>query len=92
MQTSEKLEQLVFDKLKSLQSDINLSIVTFGEIHLKRKELQSSLKQLDDYQLAIESNYDRFTSELEAELGELQKKYPNGEIDLSDGSILYDVK
>lgn len=92
MQKSEKLEQLVFDKLKSLQSDINLSILTFGEIHLKRKELQTSLKQLDDYQLAIEANYDKHTSELEDELAQLQKKYPNGEIDLSDGSILYDVK
>lgn len=92
MQNKEKLEQSVFDKLKTLQSDINLSILTFGEIFVRRKELQAELKKLDEYEKTIEAGYDKFTLELDNELSQLQSKYPNGEVDLSDGTIIYDVK
>jgi hypothetical protein len=92
MQTKENLEKSVFEKLKSLQSDINLSIVTFGEIHIKRRELQTELQKLEEYEESVQNGYDKFTLELNTELAELQKRYPNGEIDLSDGTISFDMK
>lgn len=92
MQNKEKLEESVLDKLKTLQSDINLSILALGDISLKRRDLQNELNRLNEYEKTIEASYDKFTSQLDEQLSQLQLKYPDGEIDLSDGTITYNVK
>jgi len=66
-------------ELKSKQSELLLNI---GQVYLETK-------QLSKIQASLENEYDVVGSELQKELVELENKYPNAEIDLGEGTIIY---
>ncbi len=77
---SEKLEVSLVENLKTLSTKKNELIVKAGQIHLEIKELTNILNRVD-------SEYMTTSSQLDGLLADLQQKYPNGEIDLAEGTV-----
>ena len=79
---TEKIDVVVNERLKELRGNQIEILKTIGQIHMDMKELYSSL-------CLYESEYKSVSDELFSKLKELEKQYPNGEIDLVDGTVTY---
>jgi hypothetical protein len=79
---SEKLEVSLVEKLKNLSLKKNELTLKVGEVHLELKELTTILNRM-------ESEYMVTSNELDKLLADLQTKYPNGEIDLVEGTVTF---
>ena len=88
-QKTEKLEQSVIDKLKSIQDVQNNMVIGFGQAAVRRREINKQLEELDSKEIEFGNKLDSPTEELTTELAVLDKKYPNGQIDLEAGTIIY---
>jgi uncharacterized protein involved in exopolysaccharide biosynthesis len=80
---TEKLEQSLIDRLKELRNKQTELVLSIGQIHLELKQMNSAMETL-------ESQYLTITNELNEKLNDLEKKYPNGEVDLVDGIVIYE--
>jgi hypothetical protein len=79
---SEKLEVSLVENLKALSAKKNELIIKTGEIHLQIKELSNILT-------ILENEYLTNIQELDKIINELNNKYPNGEIDLLEGTVTF---
>lgn len=82
MQT-ENLKEDVLLNLRNLNRRQNELIVLTGQLHLEIRELD---KQLD----STENEFDMVTNEFEKILNGLKEQYPNGEIDLVQGTVSFE--
>ena len=89
-QKTDNLSQEIVDKLKSMQTNLNLFVASLGQMHLKIRDTKSELTSLQEEQKNIENQFDNLSKEYSAYIGDLEKTYPNGEIDLNTGLITYD--
>ncbi len=80
--TIEKLQPELVEKLRELKSKQSELLLNIGQVYLETK-------QLSKIQASLENEYDVVGSELQKELVELENKYPNAEIDLGEGTIIY---
>jgi predicted enzyme involved in methoxymalonyl-ACP biosynthesis len=78
----EKLEESVVANIKELNNRKTQLFVEVGQIHLELRELKSILDKK-------ETQFDATIGELNSILFELEQKYPNGEIDLLEGTVTY---
>jgi hypothetical protein len=82
MQT-ENLKEDVLLNLRNLNQRQNELIILVGQLHL---EIREADKQLD----SAENEFDMVTGEFERILNGLKEQYPNGEIDLVDGTVSFE--
>jgi len=80
---TEKLEELVVEKLRQLNTRKNELIVNTGQVHLDIAELERVLTML-------ETEFQQTNKEMNTILSDFEKKYPNGEIDLVEGVVVYE--
>ena len=80
--TTEKLEVSLVEKLKTLNNRKNELIISVGQLHL-------DIKQLNTVVSVAESEFENTNKELNLLLSDLEKKYPNGEIDLMEGTVIF---
>jgi hypothetical protein len=79
---TEKLEESVLSKIKELNNRKNELIVNTGQLNLDVAELKKII-------VVVESEYSAANKELNSILADLNQKYPNGEIDLVEGTVIY---
>jgi hypothetical protein len=79
---TEKLEESVLSKIKELNNRKNELIVNAGQLNLDLAELKKII-------VVVESEYSAANKELNSILADLNQKYPNGEIDLVEGTVIY---
>ncbi len=79
---TEKLEVSLVEKLKTLNNRKNELIISVGQLHL-------DIKQLNTVVSVAESEFENTNKELNLLLSDLEKKYPNGEIDLVEGTVIF---
>ena len=79
---TEKLEVSLVEKLKELNTRKNELIINAGQLHLDIKQMNTVLS-------VVETEFENTNKELNALLFDLEKKYPNGEIDLIEGNVIY---
>ena len=89
-QKNEKLEQAVLDKIVKYQSDANQIIFELGQVSLQIRELELQLKKINEIKTTSEEKFDNIGLQLENILSDLQRKYPNGEINLEEGVIKFE--
>ena len=89
-QKTEKLEQGVLDKIVKYQSDANQIIFELGQVSLQIRELELQLKKINEIKTTSEEKFDNIGLQLENILSDLQRKYPNGEINLEEGVIKFE--
>ena len=88
-QKTEQLEQSVIDKLKSIQDEQNNMIIALGQAAVRKRQLLNQISDIDEQEEEFGKRIDATISNMNLELAELDKKYPNGQIDLEAGTVLY---
>jgi hypothetical protein len=88
-QKTEQLEQSVIDKLKSIQEEQNNMIIALGQSAVRKRQLQSQIADIESQENEFGNRIDKSIADMNTELAELDIKYPNGQIDLEAGTVLY---
>ena len=88
-QTTEALDKSVIDKLKSIQELQNNMVIGLGQVAVRRREIEKQLEELNSKEIEFGDKLDSSIDEMNSELAELDKQYPNGQIDLDAGTIIY---
>jgi hypothetical protein len=87
--TIEKIPQDKLESILNFQKEANQIIVELGQIHLQSRDLELNIKKLNEIKTGLEDKFDKVSLNMDNLLGDLQKNYPNGEIDLIEGTITY---
>jgi hypothetical protein len=87
--TTEKLPALLVEKLKELQKKGNESVNTLGKLGVDIHLYTTELERLQKIKAETLENYVKNVNEINAELKFLEEKYPNGEINLDEGVVIY---
>jgi hypothetical protein len=80
--TTEKLEVSLVEKLRELNTKKNELIIDAGQLHLDIKQMNALLS-------VVETQFESVSKELNGVLSDLEKQYPNGEIDLVEGTVIF---
>lgn len=84
-----KLEAEVLDKIKEINNDLNAIVNDFGQIYIRKKELNEELIRLDEILEKGEDAFKDKNRELKTIVDSLEEKYPRHQIDLKEGVIVY---
>jgi hypothetical protein len=84
-----KLDETTLTTVSELNNTIANIVSRFGEIYIRRNELNMELKNLDELQAQFDSEFKIKNDELLEFLDALDEKYPQGRINLQDGTIQY---
>jgi uncharacterized coiled-coil DUF342 family protein len=79
---TEQLEVSLVETLKELSAKKNELTLKAGQIHLEIKELTNISNKVDVEYLTTVAKLDEL-------LTDLQSKYPNGEVDLLEGTVTF---
>jgi hypothetical protein len=80
------------DTLKSitdLNQKINSLFIEFGQIYIRKKEITEELIKMDDFLEKGEDQFKMLNSELRDVIDSLDDKYPQGRINIQDGTNQY---
>ena len=88
-QKKEQLQSEVVERLKNIQDEQNNMVIALGQVAVRRRDLQKQLEELSKREEEFGQRLDKSINELNVELGELDKKYPNGQIDLEKGTVIW---
>ena len=89
-QKTEQLPKETLDTLISYQNQANELILNLGQIHLRIRELQLEIKRLESVKENVETESDKIGLEFNQVIKDLEKAYPNWEIDLKEGIVLFE--
>ena len=84
-----KLDENVLESIKDLNQKSAGIINEFGQIYLRKKEIQDELTGLDDYLQKGEDEFKSINFQLKEIVDALDDKYPQSRINLQDGTIQY---
>ena len=84
-----KVDESILDTIKSLNDASNQLLLEFGQIYIRRKEIEDELIRLDSLLEKGESEFKKNSIELKEILEALDDKYPAGRLNLQDGTVQY---
>jgi hypothetical protein len=90
MQKTENLENQIVERLRFLRDETDKIVIFLGQLAVQERTLNRRLKEIEDSQEKYGAMNDKYIFELEEKLGELDKKYKNGQIDLDKGTISFE--
>jgi len=83
------VDETIYERLKELNQKSNLLIGDFGNIYIRKKELAEELVRLDEILEKAEGEFKTVNSEINQTLDALDEQYPQGRINMQDGTIQY---
>jgi hypothetical protein len=89
-QIKEVLQTEVIEKLKFNQAQANEAVVNLGQIELRIIDLKDELDAVQQFKEDVLKSYKMAVDVINAELKVLEEKYPNGEVDLNDGVVIFE--
>ena len=84
-----KLDDATFEQIKELNQKSSLLINDFGQIYIRKQQIQAELIQLDEILEKAEDEYKSTQDELNRIGEEIDEKYPQGRINIQDGTVQY---
>jgi ABC-type transporter Mla subunit MlaD len=90
-QKEEKLDEKLVEVLRENQTKANNAIVSLGEVSIRIRDLEKEVERVEEIEQTLLKEYDQATGTINAELQNLQKTYPSGEVDLTRGVVIYNV-
>jgi len=84
-----KLDATTVDKIKDLNQKSTLLVNDFGSIYLRKKQIADELIRLDEILEKSEVDYKLLQEELNKIGEEIDEKYPQGRINIQDGTVQY---
>lgn len=88
-QRTEQLQPDVIERLTKLQNEQNDGVIALGQLAVRKRQLTAELERTTQREEEVGSMIDKSIQTLNTELAELDTKYPNGQIDLEKGIIIY---
>lgn len=88
-QRQETLQPEVVESLKTIQEEQNNMVIALGQVAVRRRDLQKQLDELSKREEEFGQRLDNSLEQMNKELGELDTKYPNGQIDLEKGVVYF---
>tara|TARA_R110000772_G_scaffold217273_3_gene327715 strand:+ start:193 stop:519 length:327 start_codon:yes stop_codon:yes gene_type:complete len=79
----------ILTPLKQGNGEIQNLVNTFGQIYLRRKELEDEMVKLEEGLERAEADFKTKNDEMRILVSDLEKDYPRGQIDLKEGTITY---
>ena len=86
-QKTENLDKEIVERLKVLRDETDKIVIFLGQMAVQKRALNKKLNEISDNEEKYGAMNDKYIYELEEKLGELDKKYKNGQIDLDKGTI-----
>jgi hypothetical protein len=90
VQKTENLEAEILERLKFLRDETDKIVIFLGQLAVQERTLKRRLREIEDNQEKYGAMNDKYIVELEEKLGQLDKKYKNGQIDLDKGTITFE--
>ena len=84
-----KLDEKILQSITDLNQKSANIINEFGQIYLRKKEIQDELTGLDDFLQKGEDEFKSINFQLKEIVDALDDRYPQGRINLQDGTIQY---
>lgn len=89
-QKTENLDKELVDRLKVLRDETDRIVIFLGQLAVQERTLNKKLTEIKENQEKYGAMNDKYIFELEEKLGELDKKYKNGQVDLDKGTITFE--
>jgi hypothetical protein len=89
-QIKEVLQNEVIEKLKFNQAQANEAVVNLGQIELRIIDLKDELDAVQQFKEDVLKSYRTAVDTINTELKVLEEKYPNGEVDLNEGVVIFE--
>jgi hypothetical protein len=89
-QIKEVLQTEVIEKLKFNQAQANEAVVNLGQIELRIIDLKDELDAVQQFKEDVLKSYRTAVDVINTELKVLEEKYPNGEVDLNEGVVIFE--
>ena len=89
-QKTENLENEIVERLRFLRDETDKIVIFLGQLAVQERTLKRRLREIEDNQEKYGGMNDKYIVELEEKLGELDKKYKNGQVDLDKGTITFE--
>jgi hypothetical protein len=86
----EVLQTEVIEKLKFNQAQANEAVVNLGQIELRIIDLKDELDAVQQFKEDVLKSYKMAVDVINTELKVLEEKYPNGEVDLNEGVVIFE--
>ena len=86
---TQQLSTEIVESLKAIQEEQNNMVIALGQLSIRKRQLQQQLDETDKLEAEYGARVDKSVTEMNIELAELDKKYPNGQIDLEAGTVIY---
>lgn len=83
----EKLSDEQIKKIGELQNKISEIMLSLGEGHLRIRDLNLELDRIKTIVKNYETEFDSLNNQYNQILSDLEKQYPNGEVDLVEGTV-----
>jgi hypothetical protein len=84
-----KLEEDVLKTIVDLNQKSANIISEFGQIYIRKDELHEELMKLEEFLVTGKDEFKATNLKLKEVIDELDEKYPQGRINLKDGTIQY---
>lgn len=84
-----KLDETTLKEITELNADLNGIVSRFGEIYLRKKDIQNELESLEKMTESFEDEFRAKNSQMKDILDSLDDKYPQGRLNLQDGTVTY---
>lgn len=90
MQKTENLDNEIVERLRFLRDETDKIVIFLGQMAVQKRALNKKLTEISDNEEKYGAMNDKYIFELEEKLGEIDKKYKNGQIDLDNGTITFE--
>ena len=84
-----KLDENVLNSITELNQKAAAIIQEFGKIYVRKKEIELDIISMDDFLVKGQEELGATNKELKDILDALDDKYPQGRINIQDGTIQY---
>jgi len=88
----EKLDEELVTQLKKLRDDNNKLTILIGQEEMRRRDLKVQIERIENELSQYHNIYKKNNIQLNSKLNDLEKNYPNGEVDVDKGVIYYEEK
>jgi hypothetical protein len=89
-QKTENLPKETLELLINSQTKANELIINLGQIHLRIRDFNNQIAKLEESKLQIELEIDNSSKQFSELIKTLELQYPQGEIDLQEGVVIFE--
>lgn len=86
---SAKLDEETLNTIRERNQQINNYLMDFGSMHIRKKDISEELIRIDEMLEKTEDMFKAANKQMKEFMDALDEKYPQGRINLQDGSIQY---